>query len=274
MSPLPVSRSAMDKLGKRLAASDEVSDTDLDLLLEVLTAYQAALDETQHRLRDLGYSPTSRTKTTSVLVDKLRREHSSLKSVQDIAGTRIICADRDEQDEIVEAVVRCFAHGGRPPKVKDRREQPSHGYRAVHVVVTVQDLPVEIQIRTESQDLWAQIVESIGDRWGRQIRYGGLPTDPDKQLDARMSDVTRRDLWSLVESLSERTDAVERFQQAVAKIQSVHERVGASVAEMDVDAAGHVLDDETEQLKASLAEAEQQLSSDLEFFVKISKKLD
>jgi ppGpp synthetase/RelA/SpoT-type nucleotidyltranferase len=263
----------MDKLGKRLAADDVVSDEDLDLLLEVLTSYQAALDETQTRLRHLGYSPTSRTKTTSVLIDKLRREHSSLKSVQDIAGTRIICSDRDEQDEIVEAVLRCFADGFRPPKVKDRRTEPSHGYRAVHLVVTVQDLPVEIQIRTQSQDLWAQIVESLGDRWGRQIRYGEPPLEPDRPLDAKIK-ATRRDLWDLVVSLSERTDAVERFQQAVAEIGSSHDRIASTVAEMDVEAAEHVLDEETVRLKASLAQAEQELSKDLEMLVSISKKLD
>jgi ppGpp synthetase/RelA/SpoT-type nucleotidyltranferase len=273
MSPLPISRSAMDKLGKRLAADDVVSDDDLDLLLEVLTSYQAALDEAQSRLRHLDYSPTSRTKTTSVLIDKLRREHSSLKSVQDIAGTRIICSDRDEQDEIVDAVLRCFADGARAPKIKDRRAEPNNGYRAVHVIVTVQDLPVEIQIRTQSQDLWAQIVESLGDRWGRQIRYGQPPTDPDRPLSATL-DVTRGDLWNLVMSLSGRTDAVERFQQEVAQIGRSHDRIVETVAEMDVEAAEHVLDEETVRLKEALVEAEQALSKDLEMLVSISKKLD
>lgn len=78
-----MSRTSVDKLGKRLAAEDVVSDADLDLLLDLLTAYQGALDETQHRLAALGHHPTSRTKTTGVLIEKLKREHSSLKSVQD-----------------------------------------------------------------------------------------------------------------------------------------------------------------------------------------------
>lgn len=137
-----------------------------------------------------GYSPTSRTKTTGVLIDKLRREHSSLKSVQDIAGTRIICDDRDEQDDIVARVVAAFADGSRPPKVKDRRQAPSHGYRAVHVIGTVEDLPVEIQVRTGRQDRWAQIVESLGDRWGRQIRYGESPPQPDLAIEPGLT-ITR-----------------------------------------------------------------------------------
>ena len=272
--PLPpsISRTGLDKLGKRLAGSDRVSDEDLDLLLEVLSAYQTALGETQDRLRALGHSPTSRTKTTGVLIEKLRREHSSLKSVQDIAGTRIICDDRDEQDEIVAGIVREFADGTRPPKVKDRRAEPSHGYRAVHVVVTVQDLPVEIQVRTERQDRWAQIVESMGDRWGRQIRYGQPPPEPDRPMVPGVT-ITREQLWTLVQSLSERTDNVERWQQAVMQLLRVQDRL-AQPAEDDGEAHEAVLDEETEEIKAELAHAEVDLSRDLAFFVAVAEALD
>ena len=41
----------------------------------------------------------------------------------------------------------------------DRRKNPTYGYRAVHVIVYWDGIPVEIQIRTELQDTWAQIVE-------------------------------------------------------------------------------------------------------------------
>lgn len=271
VSPLPMSRTAVDKLGKRLAASEHVSDEDLDLLLDVLTAYQAALDETQNRLRALGYSPTSRTKTTSVLVDKLRREHSSLKSVQDIAGTRIICNGRNEQDEIMQAVVQCFADGTRPPRVKDRRQEPSHGYRAVHVVVTVQDLPVEIQIRTERQDRWAQIVESMGDRWGRQIRYGEPPPDPDRPVFSGAT-ATRKDLWNMVQRLAERTDAVERWQQAVMTVLRLQD--DATAAGVDIEASQAVFGEEIEDVKTELAVAEVDLSRALAMFAEIAENLD
>lgn len=264
-----MSRTAVDKLGKRLATAGDVSDDDLDLLLEVLTAYQAALHETQQRLTNLGYNPTSRTKTTSVLVDKLRREHSSLKSVQDIAGTRIICADRDEQDEVVNAVVACFADSAKAPKIKDRRDEPSHGYRAVHVIVTVQDLPVEIQVRTERQDTWAQIVESLGDRWGRQIRYGEDPAEPDRPLYSN-SGLTRARLWEMVQSLSGRIDSVERWQQAVRRILSMYDDMAAE----DPEASDAVLDEEAERLKTELAVAEVDLTRDLALFAAVAEELD
>ena len=36
--------------------------------------------------------------------------------------------------------------------------------------------------RTAAQHLWAQIFELTADLVGRQIRYGGIPSDPDKVL--------------------------------------------------------------------------------------------
>jgi len=38
-------------------------------------------------------------------------------------------------------------------------------------------MPVEVQFRTELQDLWAEVFERLGDAWGREIRYGGSPTE-------------------------------------------------------------------------------------------------
>lgn len=88
-----------------------------------------------------------------------------------------------------------FAEAARPPKVKDRRAEPVAGYRAVHVIANVQDVPVEIQIRTIRQDQWAQVVESLGDKWGRGIRYGDPP--PDDPADPAISRA-RRQFWDLL----------------------------------------------------------------------------
>lgn len=208
MSPLPISRSALDRLGERLAASDHISDADYDLLAQVLDAYRVAMDETRDRLIRLGYAPTTRLKTTAVLIDKLRREAGmKLKGVQDVAGARIVtpggCV---EQDEIVARIVADFADEARPPKVKDRRVEPVAGYRAVHVVVAVQHVPVEIQVRTWRQDQWAQIVEALGDKWGRGIRYGERPPDQGRSSEG----LSRAEVWDMVLELGDSVDAYER----------------------------------------------------------------
>jgi hypothetical protein len=49
----------------------------------------------------------------------------------------------------------------------------------VHVIVFPEDIPVEIQIRTRPQNQWAQATESLGDAWGRGLRYADGPDEPD-----------------------------------------------------------------------------------------------
>jgi ppGpp synthetase/RelA/SpoT-type nucleotidyltranferase len=79
--------------------------------------------------------------------------------------------DLTEQDTIVSKIVETFSI----TKVIDRRKHPTHGYRAVHVIATLDERHIEIQVRTHLQDLWAQAVERLADEAGREIRYGGPP---------------------------------------------------------------------------------------------------
>lgn len=173
MRDLP-SKSQIDKLGKRLAAAHpQVSGDDLSLLQHYRAAHDPSLNEVVFGLRDLGFDPTPRLKTPTTIIDKLIREKTRLSSVQDVAGARIVVdGTRNGQDVAVRSIESRF--GG---KILDRRDKPSHGYRAVHVVVTVNGFRVEIQVRTPLQNLWAQIMERVGDRYGRGVRYGELPDD-------------------------------------------------------------------------------------------------
>jgi ppGpp synthetase/RelA/SpoT-type nucleotidyltranferase len=54
--------------------------------------------------------------------------------------------------------------------VVDRRAKPSHGYRAVHVVVRESGLPVEVQVRTELQHSWTELSESLADTFGSDLK--------------------------------------------------------------------------------------------------------
>lgn len=60
-------------------------------------------------------------------------------------------------------------------KTQDRREDPSHGYRAVHIIVRTLDMAVEIQVRTQLQDLWAQLSERLSDLLHPGLKYGVGP---------------------------------------------------------------------------------------------------
>lgn len=84
-----------------------------------------------------------------------------------------------------------------------------HGYRAVHVIADVDGFPVEIQVRTLTQDRWAQTMERYGDAYGREIRYGELPPGLDEDQRRLVALIVERlknvgDLWARFEDVSDR----------------------------------------------------------------------
>lgn len=176
---LPLTKSAMEALGKRLVKRSSPASDDLKSLQELLLSFDEPLAIAVDLVRDrLGYEPTSRIKTTGTILDKLHRQGGSiLKAMQDLAGMRIVSdCNRHEQDRIASKLMQLFAEFGPPlPKLVDRRTHPSHGYRAVHVIVYVDGAPVEIQVRTKLQHEWADLFEKLADKVGRGIRYGEPP---------------------------------------------------------------------------------------------------
>ncbi|HST42450.1 MAG TPA: hypothetical protein VLK58_23220 [Conexibacter sp.] len=103
------------------------------MLHELLLAYEVVLERTVTRVRDhVDVLPTSRIKNTGTILEKLRRHGGSwLKSIQDIAGMRIVGSfDRNGQDALVDRLVALFANERRKPRVIDRRATPMHGYTA------------------------------------------------------------------------------------------------------------------------------------------------
>ena len=169
-----LTKSQIDRLGERLREQEAPDVQSREALRVVCSEYDAPLATAERVVRDLGFRPSSRIKTTGTLIEKLKREKTTLSTIQDIAGLRIVEGSGPaDQDAIVVAVASAF----RQVRVIDRRRAPSHGYRAVHVVASVDDRKVEIQVRTRLQDQWAQVYERLADRVGRSIRYGALAGD-------------------------------------------------------------------------------------------------
>lgn len=187
-------------------------------------------------LAELRYSPASRTKTPGTIIDKLRRETTRLTSIQDIAGSRIVPeVTLTGQDGVVDEVRARL--GG---IVHDRRESPRHGYRAVHIVVRSHGRRVEIQIRTPLQHLWAEVMERVGDRYGRGIRYGSLPAEPE-----------RRDV---VEGLIGMADEIAE-----------HEKLRDGVLRLEQEIAQSALDDDAlSQEDVALLKRHAELKDDLD----------
>lgn len=164
-----LSKSQIDRLGDRLRKGD-VSESDLRLLEDYRRSFTESYDYVVERIRsDLSLAPTGRrAKSTKSIIDKLRREGTRLSTMQDMAGCRIVVSDMLRQDEAVVRLEKLFPNSDR----KDRREKPSHGYRAVHLIVSHVDKLVEIQIRTSLQQSWAELSEKVSDVVDPSIKYG------------------------------------------------------------------------------------------------------
>jgi ppGpp synthetase/RelA/SpoT-type nucleotidyltranferase len=129
--------------------SDEVGH-----LLADRQAFVPAMEDTMARLRQIGVSGAKvegRVKTPFSLVNKLRRKYMS--ALTDIAGTRIVVPDQPSLEIATSAIENEFEI----LEKEDFYEKPLSGYRAIHYIVRVRGVPVELQLKTRRM---AQIADA------------------------------------------------------------------------------------------------------------------
>ncbi len=120
---------------------------------------------------------------------------------------------------MVSAIAKIF-----PTTIIDRREQPSHGYRAGHVIARPNVLPIEIQVRTRLQHLWAEISEKLADRLGIDVKYGGGP-DIARQSLEYMRDIVKRFEMLEARTLTVRTENIKvEMEESRNEIQQILSR--------------------------------------------------
>lgn len=152
---------------------------DIRSLDEYRRSFREAYEAVSSVLESIGWAATGRpAKTTTAIVEKLNRQNIRLTQIQDIAGFRLLVPDISEQNRIIEQLGSTF----RKAIIVDRRVRSSHGYRAVHVVVSIHDKPIEIQVRTRAQHLWAEISEKLSDSVDPAVKYGGGPQETRDKL--------------------------------------------------------------------------------------------
>ena len=179
-----MTKSQINKLGKKLRTASELDAETLSQLQQFRESCDEPMFGAQTLLSEADLETTSRLKTTNTIIEKLRRERMRLTEMQDIGGLRIVSKmDLSGQDTLVNRIVNIFPN----TKVIDRRKTPSNGYRAVHVIVTFGERRVEIQVRTQLQDLWAQAMERIADMAGREFRYGRAAQGWSEDLDIMLT---------------------------------------------------------------------------------------
>lgn len=194
-----LSKTQIDRLGDRIKRGS-ITEDDLRLLDRYRRTFTPAYEIVVGAIREkLGLEPTGRpAKSTISIIDKLKRESIRLTQIQDIAGCRIIVASIVEQDSVVQSLT------GLLPQVTviDRREKPSHGYRAVHVVVSHGGKLIEIQVRSTLQHIWAEVSEKLSDVLDPLIKYGAGDEIVQKQLQR---------LSTFVVGMEQRDKRVARF---------------------------------------------------------------
>ncbi len=225
---------ALQRLGTKLGARAPLNDSEQTLyetfvrdakdrvvaVQQALVALLGTMTNALPRLEDADV--VGRVKTLSTLSDKLERTpDEKLPSIHDVAGVRIVAQmSTVEQHAVAEALQEAFDDNfavSRPSLLVDRLAHPKHGYRAIHVVIWPNGRPVEIQIRTELQHAWAQVMEVLGDRWGREMRYG-LPIRARDE-----SEFVRR--TEFVEGLQSLSLALSEHEQQADLVSFVHMNV-------------------------------------------------
>ena len=174
-----LSKSQIDRLGDRLR-QQEYGEAELRLLDEYRLTFGSAYDLVIERIQRLAGLPVSGrpAKSTTSIIQKLNRESIRLSQMQDIAGCRTVVDNLLDQDRIAQEIASAFED----VTVLDRRVKPSHGYRAVHLVVREYNKTIEVQIRTALQHVWAEMCEKLADM-DPAIKYGGGPEDARKALE-------------------------------------------------------------------------------------------
>ena len=183
------SRNRIDRAGSRLRKAETPDEADRLVYHEYRETFAGPLREIVEAVRRFapGAPITHRLKRFETIVEKLRRMTTRLSGIEDIAGCRVVLPTMREQHEMF-ARIRAELEVVRD---RDYQTAPRDGYRALHVVVRAQGRPVEVQVRTELEDQWANASERLAGRIDPDIKYGGGPPYVRAVLD-RASDACGR----------------------------------------------------------------------------------
>jgi ppGpp synthetase/RelA/SpoT-type nucleotidyltranferase len=117
-----------------------------------------------------------RLKRMPQILNKLARFPSMrLSQMEDIGGCRAILPGGAAE---VQGVLRRIRRNWQIALFRDYVKDPKiTGYRAIHVIVLLEERLIEIQLRTPGQHDWAEAVERMGGRTGYNLKEGDGPDD-------------------------------------------------------------------------------------------------
>lgn len=162
------SRKQVQKLGKRLRDGSR-SSYDLAMLADYRASFDPVLMELGHSVANILNENSlravfaGRSKRTKSIIRKLSRPENQsmdLSRMADLVGLRVIIDSKELQNDVVRLMMEALPINDALIDYTSRE----HGYRAVHLIAEIEPgKPVEIQIRTCPQHLWAEESEAFGE---------------------------------------------------------------------------------------------------------------
>lgn len=191
-----LSKSKIDKVGKILVEPKKYTEEQVNNAYELLSQYRMEhlkpLTELNLRLREWlmdfskDYYIAQRLKRTPRIIEKLRRLKTlRLSQLQDIGGCRIIVENYQVQEELFQYIINRLAkskvitiYGNKKNNPVDYRERgrDDSGYRAIHIILKVREMKIELQIRSNMQHYWAESIERTSIIYQKNIK--SLQGDP------------------------------------------------------------------------------------------------
>ena len=179
------SKSALDRAGRRLKESESPPDEDLNLYNAYRTSFAPHLRNLVKTIvsaiNDAAeISMDTRLKQPKSVIAKLRRHQTKLSTIEDIGGCRIIVETMLDARSVVDVLSDSLD----VVRKRDYWDGLHDGYRACHLIARLSERHrVEIQVRTEIQNEWANLSEYLSHRVDPEVKYGGGPPTLRSDLD-------------------------------------------------------------------------------------------
>lgn len=177
------SKSRIDKAGRSLTSSDELTEEAIELE-DVFDNYRAShLEplskmtlELQHWLHGFGgrYYIAQRLKRKPQIVRKLKRLSVRLTQLQDIGGCRVIVDTNKDVDRIQDFISKNLIesqlfHLRRTTDYRERGRDET-GYRSVHLILERDGCTLELQLRSKIQHYWSESIERTSVIYGHHLK--------------------------------------------------------------------------------------------------------
>ena len=183
---MKLSKTKIDRSGLALAKDQWRSEEEFFELEEVFDEYRKShllpLTELTLELQrwlagfESPYYIAQRLKRKPQIVRKLNRFSVRLTQLQDIGGCRIIVEDNTQVDALLDYLNQRIAKQKNITVIRKTdyraKGRDDTGYRALHLIISLGERNLELQIRSRVQHYWAESIERTSVIYGYHLKEG------------------------------------------------------------------------------------------------------